>query len=53
MQSIFHWPQEMEVRECQMQTAVGVVGQRSPDWQGIHGLQTGIGFGVTVLQGKD
>ena len=47
-QSIFHWPEQMEVRRCYM---VGMVGQSS---QGsvLHGLQMDLGPDAIVLQEK-
>ena len=52
-QSIFHRPKQMEVGRCQIQT-IRWVWYNSPAKidSVLHGLQTGMGPGVTVLQEK-
>jgi hypothetical protein len=52
-QSIFHHPEQMEVRRGQIQT-IQWVWQDSPPKIGnvLHGLQTGMGPGVVMLQEK-
>jgi len=47
-QSIFHWPEQMEVRRCYM---VGMVGQ-SRQGSVLHGLQMDLGPDAIVLQEK-
>ena len=53
MQSIFHWPEQVEVRRHQIQT-IGWVWLDSTTKTGnvFHGLQACMGCGVIVLQEK-
>ena len=53
MQSIFHWPEQMEVRTDQIQTKWWVwYDSPAKNDNVLHGLQTGMGPGVIVLQEK-
>ena len=49
-QSIFHRPEQMEVRRCQIQTMQFDSPAKIDNM--LHGLQTGMGPGVILLQEK-